>query len=360
MRSEPYGGYIEALRILVRSTASKGLPSLSEPHREISIELAVESFENNLAELAERTWQTRESIERQFAKQHQGSFRAVDSMLGVAQSVYHFLVTAALPDMPPAVRRASLTVLTRAVSIGHEVFAMLRAGFPVGAQARWRTLYELDVVAAVLLHGGRETARRYLNHYWVRVAKKPYDYFSTDEGWRGVQRKVERINMKLLRRYGRSYSQEYGWAAELTSREFGVDRPNFGHLKRLADLYWHRTSLQQAHHAVHADSFGNRQIFDGVGSPHAGARSDGVAPMCALLVRTLGEIAASTLSILQRYIRPVLLDPPRAAAERDPTLGEEGAVFGWLCDELLLVLERDALFGTHTECPGGTEPDCDA
>jgi hypothetical protein len=61
---------------------------------------------------------------------------------------------------------------SRACLVASEVRALLASGHPFGAQARWRTLHELGVVAFILRMSDKEVAERYLLH---EVAQADYN-----------------------------------------------------------------------------------------------------------------------------------------------------------------------------------------
>jgi Family of unknown function (DUF5677) len=63
------------------------------------------------------------------------------------------------------VKLHALTLLhSRACMVANEVFALLRTGHAAGAQARWRTLHEIAVIAFVLGTGSDDLAYRFLLH----------------------------------------------------------------------------------------------------------------------------------------------------------------------------------------------------
>jgi Family of unknown function (DUF5677) len=179
---------------------------------------------------------------------------------------------------------AHAEVSLRAVSVSHEIHALLQAGFPRGAHARWRTLFELSVVSEVLLLGGRWACTRYLNHRDLQIAQQAEDLLPniSDVELRSIESK----RRQLIRRYGPTFAGRYGWASNLTKRKLGEPNPTFGHLRKLAPQAsrW-SAHLQVAHHDVHADPVGNALLRAKDGFVHPGATS----------TRELGVIAASTI-----------------------------------------------------------------
>ncbi|WP_280101374.1 DUF5677 domain-containing protein [Micromonospora arborensis] len=333
MAADPYDGYVQALLDLTQSTEHDLAVSDGGDDFFRQIEDSVAEFEDDLLALADRTWESRAGLERNLGERFFLAFRALDSILAITYAATRLLTTGRLQysKRPPRpVQYAASVLLTRSVGVGHEICAMLRAGFPGGAYARWRTLYELDVVAAVLRKGPRGTAARYINHRWVLVAKKPREYFPDDSEWMNIRPKVEKLAADLVSRYGPNYSNTYGWATEVTKRKLGVEKPQFWHLEKIADLKGHGQFLAGANHSVHADSLGGLLAIGRDGIMHSGARSDDIQIICALTVRTVGEIADSVIRMWKSY---------------DPSAGLN--VLVGLFGELSLTLQLDALAGTR-------------
>ncbi|MFI7428215.1 DUF5677 domain-containing protein [Micromonospora sp. NPDC049836] len=333
MVADPYDGYFQALLDLTLST-EHDLTAADDEHDVFrQIEESVADFEDDLLALADRTWESRARFERNLGEKFFLAFRALDSILAITYAATRLLTTGRFQHSkrpPHAVQYAASALLSRAVSVGHEICAMLRAGFPGGAYARWRTLYELDVVAAVLRKGPRGTAARYIDHRWVLVAKKPREYFPDEDEWAQMQPKIEKMAARLIRRYGPNYSNTYGWATEVARRKLGIEKPQFWHLEKIADLKGHSALLAGANHSVHADSLGGLLTIDQDGILHSGARSDDIHIICALTVKTIGEIADSIIRMWKSY------DP---SASLDTLVGLYG--------ELSLTLQLDALSRTN-------------
>src|SRR5205823_6083293 len=154
--------------------------------------------------LAEEAGTNRARWELQLAEHRGRSYSALDQMVGLSYGVNQLLsheFGQQESSPPKMVRYAVIFLLTRAISTAHEVCALLRAGFPVGATARWRTLYELSVVSGVLRVGNRGTAARYVNHRWVLVAKEaanqPDDLITS---WGLSRVEIERKEKAFIRR----------------------------------------------------------------------------------------------------------------------------------------------------------------
>jgi hypothetical protein len=152
----------------------------------------------------------------------------------------------------------------RACQTSAEVHALLAAGFPGGAYARYRTLHELAVTAAVIAEHGRtpehaDLADRYLNHTHIEHYQQAQHYqrSSPHLGWQpfsqDTMQALKRERDRLTSRYGRAYADPYGWAA-------GVIRPplTFARLEAKANLDVLRYLYITGSHLIHATAHGLR------------------------------------------------------------------------------------------------------
>jgi len=101
------------------------------------------------------------------------------------------------------------------------VHALLAAGLPSGAYARYRTLHELAVTTAVIAEHGRtpehaDLADRYLNHTHIEHYRQAehYQRSSSHLGWQpfsqDTMRALKRERDHLTSRYGRAYAEPTG------------------------------------------------------------------------------------------------------------------------------------------------------
>jgi hypothetical protein len=254
--ADPYDGYIELARMMLQAALPKARRAKDSVAMRNIAEASVARIEESLFELAGKTWDVRNRIEKDLGEQDEVAFRSLDSMTGFMFATAKFLEDdkrAAALQPPDIIRYVVSALNVRATSVAHEICAMLRAGFPIGAHARWRTLYEMDVIAHVLLKGNRGTAARFVNHRWVQLAR---DNRRTSTEWREQGPSPEAMKNKFIRRYGKSFGGTHGWAAEITKRMLGVEKPNLSHLEQIANLDGHNSRVYAAHHGIHADSLG--------------------------------------------------------------------------------------------------------
>ncbi|MBP7701876.1 MAG: hypothetical protein KA098_04680 [Phenylobacterium sp.] len=108
----------------------------------------------------------------------------------------------------------------RACQVTGEVLVLLENGYADGAMARWRTLHEISVVAALIHMHGDDLAQRYLAHEVVdaRAALRTHHAHFEELGYKPPSKqrtaKVERLHAAAVREYGPGFAREFGWAAK--------------------------------------------------------------------------------------------------------------------------------------------------
>lgn len=264
---------------------------------------------------ADETWAARAVCEQAIGVIGRADLRHLDAAIAVAQACLRITNRRMGVEVPADVAYVVTTLGVRAQATSHEISALLRAGFPGGAQARWRTLYEVAVTSSVLMLGNRYTASRFKNHRWVMLARDR-DHSDTLAPWPD-RRTPERMRERLVRQYGLEYADRYGWASPVTLRWLDVRRPHWHHLERAADLAdGHRHRVKAAHHSVHVDSMGGLDLLDSSGTLHAGSRIEGARPVVWRTIHALAEATDSLLAVWQRYDSTPLIAASRAYADR--------------------------------------------
>jgi hypothetical protein len=190
----------------------------------------------------------------------------------------------------------------RACRTASEVLCLLRGGFADGANARWRSLHELAVVAMFLVERRSDVPQRYLRHSAVDRLKGARQYqsycgslgqdpFTTSE-IAGLERECS----EALAEFGESFKNEYGWAANA----LGILKPTFADIEKSIDMDKWRPYFKMACHAVHAGSQG---LIFSLGLPKgsevkllAGASNAGLADPghCTAISLTLVSAALFT------------------------------------------------------------------
>jgi hypothetical protein len=82
--------------------------------------------------------------------------------------------------------------------------------------ARWRTLHEIAIVAAVISRYGDEITERYIEHQYVesKRAMDKYNSCSPDLGFRPLSARAQKRILKeyerVVRAYGKGFKSDYG------------------------------------------------------------------------------------------------------------------------------------------------------
>jgi hypothetical protein len=157
-----------------------------------------------------------------------------------------------------------LRLHARACQVADEIIVLLENGLADGAMARWRTMYELAVVARVISNGDELLAGRYLDHQVVE-AKREAEAFDEAQKSAGLPTLNPRLRRRIMRdydrareKYGKSFGQDAGWAAELIA-------PNARSLTSLQRLVGDIGAIPEyklANHNVHA---GPHSLFNRLG-----------------------------------------------------------------------------------------------
>jgi hypothetical protein len=142
----------------------------------------------------------------------------------------------------------------RACQVTDEILCLLENGFADGAMARWRTLHEIAVVAAVISRHGEDIAQRYLAHQAVESKRAMSKYLDccAQLGYRALParevRKVQKAYDAAIVKYGEGFKTDYGWAAEHLKKK----RPTFADLEAEAGRAEMRSHYQMGNDNVHA------------------------------------------------------------------------------------------------------------
>jgi Family of unknown function (DUF5677) len=160
----------------------------------------------------------------------------------------------------------------RACMVASEINGLLRTGHAAGAQARWRTLHEIAVVAAVLAAADREISERFQLHRYVERYKdaRLYQQYCEALGYEKFgEEKMEEMHRgsdEVVERYGADYKRDWGWAKPLFPENV---RPDFAALEKLAGFEHLRPWYRLANHGVHSGATGAAHVFDFYGQGQA-------------------------------------------------------------------------------------------
>jgi len=114
-------------------------------------------------------------------------------------------------------RSALIQLHARCVQVANEILTLLRAGYADGANARWRSLYELAVIANFLRDQNNGVAERYLAHDTMKLLKETRDYQKVCRklGYlpfkQSEVRTIKRRHDALLARFGKEFEYRTGY-----------------------------------------------------------------------------------------------------------------------------------------------------
>lgn len=143
----------------------------------------------------------------------------------------------------------------RACQVTAEILTLLESGYADGAMARWRTLYEIGVVATLIEAHNDGLAERYLAHEVIDARKALELYGETHEelGYAPPSpAEVARINRlceAAIVQFETEFKGNYGWAAKY----LGLKNPTFADLQKAAGRAKMRSHYKMASYNVHAD-----------------------------------------------------------------------------------------------------------
>src|SRR5271155_1273140 len=187
-----------------------------------------------------------------------------------------------------------LRLHVRPCQVTSEIIVLLENGYADGAMARWRTLHEITIVAAVIAKFGEDIAERHVYYQIVESfsALKAYERNHKDLGFRLPSKtqsaKVRKDHANVLKRFGKQFGEEYGWAAYHLK-----GRVTFARLEEEAGDAMMRSPYKMASYNVHASPKGDYFKLGSIkGSPVllAGRSNAGLTEPAQYAAVSLAEI----------------------------------------------------------------------
>ncbi len=194
-------------------------------------------------------------------------------------------------------REILIRLLVRACQVTDEIICLLENGFADGAMARWRTLHEIAIVAAVVLQYGEDIAERYVAHQAVesKRAMDKYLVCSKQLGYKTLsaraQAKIVEAYDRAVAKYGKTFKSDYGWAASHLKKE----KPTFTDLEAAAGRAEMRSHYQMGNDNVHAgikSMFVRLGLLDNYDGLLAGRSNAGLTEPGQNTAHTLTQLAA--------------------------------------------------------------------
>lgn len=151
-----------------------------------------------------------------------------------------------------------LRIHARAVQIALEVLELIKNGFADGALARWRSLYELSIIATFLGKNDDNLCQRYLDYKLVEDYYEAIEYqkHCDDLGYTKLSddefAELETTINKLKVKYGSDFTKQYGWIGEVLPK----NNWNFKGIEETIDFKYLRPFYKLANNYVHSGAKG--------------------------------------------------------------------------------------------------------
>lgn len=179
-------------------------------------------------------------------------------------------------------KREALVILhTRACQTTLEILTLLENGLADGAFARWRTLYEISVVALLIDRFGDAIAERYIAHDVVSLREAAMNEYRHEgkeyrrEKLVGELKELEELFHGLVEKYGKPFSSQYGWAAH----HLKIKAPRFSDLETAVDWNALPPDYKWSSYKIHAGVAGGIRGLGSINDElfvHAGASNAGI------------------------------------------------------------------------------------
>lgn len=146
----------------------------------------------------------------------------------------------------------------RGCLISREIVLLLENGLSQAAQARWRALHEVTVIAMFIAKHKNPAAVRFLASAAIDNKRHldSYEKHLVALGQTPVpaqeRKRIDRTFATAVRKYGKHFNSDYGWAAHFLKNP----RPNFSDLEASVDLDHYRPWYKAASMQVHGSARG--------------------------------------------------------------------------------------------------------
>ncbi|WP_163233931.1 DUF5677 domain-containing protein [Caulobacter rhizosphaerae] len=247
----------------------------------------------------------RKGFEARNFKRWRKAFDLLEMIMAIAYEASdafarHFHAEADADD--DTVFQALVAIHARCLLVASEVLCLMGGGYADGAIARWRTLYELNVVALFIRDHGPIIAARYLVHADVQAAKaarawnaaaKAGDFEPHDPAAIAM---LESRAVEIKAIFGDEMENQYGWASPALN---GAKKPNFRQIEDGVDMGHWRGVYQWACAHNHGGHHPSEDLLGQSERDHplllAGASNSGMTSPLALVAASLTHVTSTLL-----------------------------------------------------------------
>lgn len=272
---------------------------------------------NTISDIAEATTKSLRKTTKKMIKDHakaqRGFAKALEQVwhepLGLLQSVIvisdesadAYFLRSDEHTKDDYVCEALTYILAKASQVAKEVLLLLCNGYPDGAQARWRKIHELAVIALFIHERGNTVAAMYMDHHAVEVYQSASEYnrhckqSGAPEIPSGEIADLHKHYENMLDEHGVSFRFDYGWASDALE----MKKPTFKDIESATELEFKRVEYRAASANVHANPSG---VFSSLGLLYddslilSGPSSFGLAGPGIATVESLKVIVVSLLT----------------------------------------------------------------
>lgn len=154
----------------------------------------------------------------------------------------------------------------RSLVLLDEVFALIYSGFPSGAEAISRTLYEVAITAKFLHKFKAQLSERYLASHIVELWRSKSEFIprrgaAQSKSWRDLEEELDERYAAVIREHGKPITTPYGWAyprfaGKSEDPSKGSRRILFSDIQEAVGKAQQKGRYRQNSHHVHAVHLG--------------------------------------------------------------------------------------------------------
>lgn len=191
-------------------------------------------------------------------------------------------------------------ILSRGVQITDECVTLLKNGFPDAAMARWRTLYEMCIIAAFLTERNDvKLFEKYASYMMVDLYKGRKLYIETlkqsnenvDDFIFDYFNETEKNYNEVIKKYGKDFAKPYGWAMEALNSK----KVTFLDIEDAVNESKYRTLYKDASQIIHAGAIVDTNYFSLDNQLHNRIDYGFALPIC--------NVGMSLVNILDCYVK---------------------------------------------------------
>lgn len=311
--------------LAARIAAGEENPTVGSDGKKISLELTstdieafIEKFQNAVTQAITKTiettairvtqavnaaWKERgkdnvayqAGIQHQIARQWKVALNRLDLVLEVAEETVGAFGARKRSGQDRRYAKVQWAFLVRAILVSREIRHLIAGGFANGALARWRTLHELDVVAAFIRMHGLNAAERFSAH--ATIGRHKLLSASRHHYAPAAIRRLDAKRKRTMDAHGDDFGRDYGWAEGFG----GLKGANFAALERAVDSASWREQYLLACAVIHVSGVGideclGRPAFVSRAAQLAGPSSADLSIPGGMCVRSLVCVFATVLT----------------------------------------------------------------